>query len=69
MKPLFIIELVKALNDDEFSYSTFIKNFSNTILMIFNKGLEDLSKIPDLEPKLMSELFKGSRSEMYYKVP
>ena len=46
-----------------------IKNFTNTILMIFNKALEDLAKIPDLEPKLMKEIFKGTRSEMYYKVP
>lgn len=38
-------------------------------MIIFNKALEDLAKIPDLEPKIMKEIFKGTRSEMYYKVP
>jgi dynein heavy chain len=69
IKPLFTLELLKAINEDNFCYSSMIKNFTNTILMIFNKALEDLAKIPDLEPKLMKEIFKGTRSEMYYKVP
>ncbi len=69
IKPLFTLELLKSINEDNFCYSSMIKNFTNTILMIFNKALEDLAKIPDLEPKLMKEIFKGTRSEMYYKVP
>ena len=69
VKPLFTIELLKAINEDSFCYSTMIRNYATTILIIFNKALEDLAKIPDLEPKLMKEIFKGTRSEMYYKVP
>lgn len=69
IKPLFTLDLQRASNEDDFAYSSYPKNFTNTILLIFNKALDDLNKIPDIEPKLMNEIFKGTRSEMYYKVP
>lgn len=38
-------------------------------MMILDRALDDLQKIPDIEPKLMTEIFKGSRTEVYVKVP
>lgn len=37
--------------------------------MIFDKALDDISKIPDLEPRVMIDVFKGTRAESYLRVP
>lgn len=33
--------------------------FANIVLHVFEKALEELAKIPDLEPKIASNLYKG----------
>ena len=38
-------------------------------MIIFDKALEDLSRTSDIEPKLMTDLFKGSRAELFIRVP
>jgi len=35
----------------------------------FEKGLEEVSKIPDLEPKILSDLYKSLKNETYIKTP
>lgn len=64
-----MIDLIRSTQEDEFAYSTAPKNFANTIMMVFDRALEELQKMPDIEPKLMTEVFKGSRSEVFVKVP
>lgn len=56
---LFQLEL-KTQGDECFVYSP--KNldvFVNVVIHVFDKALEELSKIPDLEPKIASNLYKG----------
>jgi len=42
MKPLFVIDLIRSQNEEDFTYSTVPKNFSNTIMIIFDRAIEDL---------------------------
>jgi len=44
VKPLFVLDLVRASNEEDFSYSTVPRQFANTIMIIFDKALEDLSR-------------------------
>ncbi|KAL4427402.1 hypothetical protein ABPG74_009674 [Tetrahymena malaccensis] len=69
MNALFLIDLVKTQNDQEFVYSTNPMNFINMIIQTFEKGLEEISKIPDLEPKIVQELHKSMKAETYIRTP
>lgn len=56
---LFSVDL-KPSNDECFIFSP--KNpevFVNVVLHVFDKALDELSKVPDLEPKIASNLYKG----------
>lgn len=50
---LLTIELMKTVSDDDFLYSTKPQNFVTTLLLIFDKALEELAKISDLEPRIL----------------
>ena len=39
------------------------------VLSTFEKALEEISKIPDLEPKIVLELHKSMKAETYIKTP
>lgn len=62
------MDLVKT-KDDEFGFSTNPKNFVKMIKGLFEKPFEDLGKIPDLEPKILSDLYKAIKNEAFIKAP
>jgi dynein heavy chain, axonemal len=35
----------------------------------FEKGLDEMAKIPDLEPKILADLYKSMKNELYIKTP
>ena len=39
------------------------------IRSLFEKPFEDLAKIPDLEPKILSDLYKAIKNEAFIKAP
>lgn len=39
------------------------------VLSVFEKALEEIAKIPDLEPKIVSELHKSVKAETYIRTP
>lgn len=43
--------------------------FVEVVQQAFNKGLEELSKIPDLEPKILSDLYKSTKLDTPIKSP
>lgn len=49
---------MRAIDDSTFSYTATISNFSQTIMNVFCKMIDDLEKIPDVEQKIMIEVFK-----------
>lgn len=68
VEPLFLLDLVKA-KEDEFAFSTAPNSFVNMIVHLFEKPLDDLAKIPDLEPKILSDLYKAIKNETFIKAP
>ena len=67
--PLFQIDLMKHSTDDIFIYSTNPQNFVGVILGALKKTLDELSKVPDLEPKILADLYKSQKLETYIKSP
>lgn len=64
-----MIDLVKTMNDEEFVYSVNPNNFVRMIINTFDKGLEEIAKIPDIEPKILQDLYKSLKNETYIKTP
>ena len=56
--PLFETDLMRALDDSAFNYATGIPNFTNIIMSIFNRMIEEINKVPEVEQKIMIEMFK-----------
>jgi len=50
--------MIKTNDDKEFLYSTSPMNFVNMIIQLFDKTLDEMTKVPDLEPKLLTDLYK-----------
>lgn len=67
--PLFQIELLKHTTDDIFVFSTNPNNFVSVILHAIKKALDEMSKVPDLEPKILADLYKSQKLETYIKAP
>ncbi len=67
-EPLFYIDLVKT-KEDEFGFSINPKKFVQMIKSLLENPFDDLGKIPDLEPKILSDLYKAIKNEAYIKAP
>jgi dynein heavy chain len=39
------------------------------LLLIFDKMLEEVAKIADIEPKILSDLYKSQKNETFIKAP
>lgn len=68
MKPIFTIDMIKTNDDKEFLYSTSPMNFVNMIIQLFDKTLDEITKVPDLEPKLLTDLYK-QKTDSFIKTP
>lgn len=68
VEPLFFLDLVKT-KDDDLGFSTKPENFVFMIKRLFEKPFDDLGKIPDLEPKILSDLYKAIKNEAFIKAP
>lgn len=44
-------------------------NFVQVILHAIKKALDEMSKVPDLEPKILADLYKSQKLETYIKAP
>lgn len=66
--PIFVIDMIKTNDDKEFLYSTNPQSFVNMIIHLFDKTLEEMAKVPDLEPKLLTDLYK-QKTDSYIKTP
>ena len=66
-QPLFSVDL--NIKDFEFSYSIDPQAFINVILSIFDKFLEELQRVPDIEPKFTPDVQSFMRKDQYVKVP
>lgn len=62
---------MRSLDDSSFSYATSPQNFLTMVLGFFDRMLEELGKIPEIEQKCMAEQFKKKkeRTERYLRSP
>ena len=58
-----------AIDETSFNYTANISSFSQLVSSVFCKMLDDLAKIPEVEQKIMLEVFKKEKSEKYLNVP
>lgn len=68
-QPLFETDLMHAIDDSSFNYTANISSFSQLVTGVFCKMVDDLAKIPEVEQKIMLEVFKKEKSEKYLTVP
>ena len=67
--PLFVVDMIKGAKD-EFMYTVQRpKYFVEQLLHIFDRTLEELARIPDLEPKVMSDSLGPMRRDVFLRVP
>jgi dynein heavy chain, axonemal len=67
--PLFTLEMLKTQDDSEFLYSTPPIQFVKMAISLLEKALDEIAKVPDLEPKILSDLYKSQKNESYIKTP
>lgn len=63
--PLFETDLMRAFDDSGFNYATGINNFVTAIITIFNRMVEEVNKVPEVEQKVLLEIFKKEKQERY----
>ena len=51
--PLFETDLMRAFDDSGFNYATGINNFIGAIMNIFNKMVEEINRVPEVEQKIL----------------
>jgi dynein heavy chain len=56
--PLFETDLMRAFDDSGFNYATGINNFVGAIMNIFNRMVEEVNRVPEVEQKVLLEIFK-----------
>ena len=60
LEPLFYVDLNQK--DHDFGFSIPPERFVRMVKGLFEKPFEDLAKIPDLEPKILSDLYKAIKN-------
>ena len=67
--PIIKIDLIRVSNQNEFNYSIRPQKIVEEILILVSKGLEEMEKIPDLEPRILENLFKARKSATHILTP
>jgi len=67
--PLFYVDLIKPYMKEEFAYSALPANFVLAVTDVFDRTLNELAKIPDLEQKVLAELEGPLKAARFMKVP
>lgn len=69
-EPIFVVDILKSLQNNEFIYSSNPQFYSTVVMQIFDKAIADIQKFQNLESKVANELIKApERQEKFLKVP
>ena len=60
---------MRAFDDSGFNYATGINNFIGAIMNIFNKMVEEINRVPEVEQKILLEIFKKEKQERCLMAP
>jgi hypothetical protein len=52
---------MRAFDDSGFNYATGINNFVGAIVNILNRMVEEVNKVPEVEQKVLLEIFKKEK--------
>ena len=66
---LIKIDLIRVSGLSEFNYSIRPAKIVEEVLNLFAKSLEEMEKIPDLEPKILENLFKARKTATHILTP
>jgi len=70
IEPIFVVDILKSLQSNEFIYSSNPQYYATVIMQIFDKAVTDIQKFQNLESKVANELIKASeRHEKFLKTP
>lgn len=61
--------MIKHSIEDSFVYSTNPTNFVMVVIHAIKKALDEMAKVPDLEPKILADLYKSQKLETFIKAP
>lgn len=67
--PFLLLDIVKVANKYEFNYSFKPKQIIKDIQALFEKAVNDIKQIPDLEPKILESLHKAKKNETQVLTP
>lgn len=60
---------MRSFDDSGFNYATGINNFVGSIINILNRMVEEVNKVPEVEQKVLLEIFKKEKQERYLTAP
>lgn len=64
-QPILSVDFIQVAGKKEFNFLFKPDKIRNDILSLFEKAIEELKTIPDLEPKVVEQLNKAKKSETY----
>jgi dynein heavy chain len=68
-QPLLKIDLIRVSNQNEFNYSIRPQKIVEEMLSLVSNALKEMEVIPDLEPKILEDLFKARKNASYIMTP
>ena len=69
-EPIFVVDILKSLQNNEFIYSSNPQFYATVIMQIFDKAIADIQKFQNLESKVANEIIKApERQEKFLRVP
>lgn len=66
---LFQTDLIRTFDESGFNYLTGVSSFVTSILNIFNRVVDEVNKVPEVEQKVLLQIFKKEKQERYLTAP
>ena len=67
--PVLSLDMIQVANQNEFNFLFKPEKIKSDILSLIKKVVEDLQKIPDLEPKVLDRLHKAKKNDSFVLTP
>ena len=67
--PILSVDFIQVAGKEDFNFLFKPEKIKNDLLALFEKAVEELKTIPDLEPKILEGLNKAKKTETYILTP
>jgi dynein heavy chain len=68
-QPVLSVDFIQVAGKEEFNYLFKPEKIKNDLLNLFEKAVDELKTIPDLEPKILEGLNKAKKTETFILTP